>query len=242
MTAVLPTDLRYGTVRWQVVGAAEDSNDAGAEPDSETITGTVTFRPVVDFVKFIGTVVDPQPKTVLPRPYTYNIVGGILKDSSGNPDVRLVACDSPSTSPQEWQYLAEYQLDDGYTFGSFRFKLHDGEVVDLTRQVPEEAADGILYLTGPPGPPGPPGSGAPDATAATKGIVRLTNQLGGTADAPTVPGLAAKAASAAVEGVKVHDGTASGGVRPTGFARVRWVGGAARPTNMAVGDIWEHDV
>lgn len=46
-------------------------------------------------------------------------------------------------------------------------------------------------------------------------------------------------ASAAVEGIVVHDGSAGGGTRPTGYFRVRWVGGAARPTNMATGDIWE---
>lgn len=36
----------------------------------------------------------------------------------------------------------------------------------------------------------------PDATAAVKGAVRLTGDLGGTADAPTVPGLADKAEAA----------------------------------------------
>lgn len=37
------------------------------------------------------------------------------------------------------------------------------------------------------------GAGAPDASSSTKGIVRLTGDLGGTADSPTVPGLAGKA-------------------------------------------------
>lgn len=36
-------------------------------------------------------------------------------------------------------------------------------------------------------------SGAPDADASTKGLIRLTGHLGGTADSPTVPGLAGKA-------------------------------------------------
>ncbi|WP_212718910.1 hypothetical protein, partial [Blastococcus sp. CCUG 61487] len=49
------------------------------------------------------------------------------------------------------------------------------------------------------------------------------------------------AAASGVEGVKTHDGTAGGGTRPTGFARVRWVGGTTRPTNMVTGDVWEHD-
>jgi hypothetical protein len=38
-----------------------------------------------------------------------------------------------------------------------------------------------------------PTSIEPDATASTKGIIRLTGDLGGTADSPTVPGLALKA-------------------------------------------------
>ncbi|HXH26671.1 MAG TPA: hypothetical protein VNG90_02160 [Candidatus Acidoferrum sp.] len=35
-------------------------------------------------------------------------------------------------------------------------------------------------------------AGAPDASASTKGILKLTGDLGGTADAPTVPGLSSK--------------------------------------------------
>lgn len=38
-----------------------------------------------------------------------------------------------------------------------------------------------------------PATSAPDATTTTKGIVQLAGDLGGTADAPTVPGLAGKA-------------------------------------------------
>ena len=43
------------------------------------------------------------------------------------------------------------------------------------------------------------------------------------------------------EGIAVWTGSAWP-ARPTGFARIRWVGGATRPTAMAVGDVWEHDV
>lgn len=49
--------------------------------------------------------------------------------------------------------------------------------------IPAAVAD---YLTA-----NPP-SGSPDATTLTKGIVKLAGDLGGTADAPTVPGLAGK--------------------------------------------------
>jgi hypothetical protein len=42
------------------------------------------------------------------------------------------------------------------------------------------------------------GAGAPDASSTVKGILKLTNDLGGTAALPTVPGLAAKADDSAV--------------------------------------------
>lgn len=44
------------------------------------------------------------------------------------------------------------------------------------------------------------------------------------------------------QGYVFHNGTTGGGTRPTGYTRVRWIGGSARPTNMAAGDVWEHDV
>lgn len=150
----LPDTLGYGTVRWLVTGFAEDSGDPGSEPDAEPINGIVIFRPIVEpAIKYIGTPADPEPITILPRPQQYTVTNGVLKDSSGN-DVRLVACDSPATSPQDWQYEVSYQLDDGYTFGTFRFSLHTDEVVYLTLKQPEEAVDGTVYVTGPQGPAG----------------------------------------------------------------------------------------
>lgn len=50
-----------------------------------------------------------------------------------------------------------------------------------------------MAITLPQGPEGPQGPPAPDATSSTKGIIALTGDLGGTAAAPTVPGLAGKA-------------------------------------------------
>jgi hypothetical protein len=50
----------------------------------------------------------------------------------------------------------------------------------------------------------------------------------------------AKAFKTAVEGLVTHDGTTGGGTRPSGYFRVRWVGGTTRPTNMVTGDVWEH--
>ena len=96
------------------------------------------------------------------------------------------------------------------TIGPFALPTGDGSPVDadtlitaetvpgLLASVPdswtaqiEAVADGIPaavsdYLTA-----NPP-SGSPDATTLTKGIVKLAGDLGGTADLPTVPGLASK--------------------------------------------------
>src|SRR6476620_423729 len=61
-----------------------------------------------------------------------------------------------------------------------------------------------LGIQGPPGVAGVAGqNGTADATPTTKGEVRLAGDLGGTADLPTVPGLALKAplASPALTGI-----------------------------------------
>lgn len=55
--------------------------------------------------------------------------------------------------------------------------------------------DGVTLVTViAPGPQGVPGSSIlPDASATVKGALKLRNDLGGTAENPTVPGLALKA-------------------------------------------------
>lgn len=70
---------------------------------------------------------------------------------------------------------------------------------DLTIGTVTEGAADATVSGGPPAwtldlvlPPGPAGPAAPDADATTKGILRLTGDLGGTATTPTVPGLATK--------------------------------------------------
>ena len=86
--------------------------------------------------------------------------------------------------------------------------------------------------------PSLPASGSTDWYAWATGVDGAARDVASKADSTA---LTAKATATAVEGIKVHDGTAGGGTRPSGFARVRWVGGTARPTNMVTGDIWEHD-
>jgi len=74
-----------------------------------------------------------------------------------------------------------------------------GTVTTVTPDVPASATitgsapNQTLNLAIPRGLQGAQGAGAPDASFSVKGLIRLTGDLGGTADSPTVPGLANKA-------------------------------------------------
>jgi pectate lyase-like protein len=59
--------------------------------------------------------------------------------------------------------------------------------------VPTTALSVYGALVGPQGPVGPMGPAPVDSNSFTKGVLKLTNDLGGTADLPTVPALADKA-------------------------------------------------
>ena len=52
--------------------------------------------------------------------------------------------------------------------------------------------------------------------------------------------VAGKADAAAIEALVMWTGSAWP-TRPSGYARVRWVGGTVQPAAMATGDVWEHD-
>ncbi len=83
----------------------------------------------------------------------------------------------------------------------------------VTHNAGDETVDGVKTFTSSPVIPGPTNgtdaankayvdssvsAGAPDATAVNKGLVQLAGDLGGTATAPTVPGLSTKAAASAL--------------------------------------------
>jgi hypothetical protein len=142
----LPAALLYGTVAWTVVGIAEDSNvDPDANPDAEQINGWATFTAQP------ATVVkgSPNPVTILPRPQRYQILNGRLVDKTGRLEVTLVANDSPGTTPRGWSYHVDFELNDGYTFGSFDFTLTSGQHVDLSDvQVLVEPEPGVVIVKG----------------------------------------------------------------------------------------------
>lgn len=147
-----PAELLYGTIRWTTTGIAEDSTDPDDLPQSEAINGTVTFTPQASDIRYTG---PGEPLTILPRPETYEIKSGRLVDQQNRTNVKVVATDSPGTTPQGWTYRVDYQLDDGYTFGSYSGLLvPGGTVVDLTLAMPVGASEGVAVLIGPKGDPG----------------------------------------------------------------------------------------
>jgi len=80
----------------------------------------------------------------------------------------------------------------------------------------------------------------------TKSMVGLdqvdnTTDLNKPVSNATVDALNLRATKAMTEGLVNHDGTTGGGTRPTGWFRIRWVGGSARPTNALSVDVWERD-
>lgn len=308
MTVALPAALQTGTVKWTVVAIAEDSVDAGSAPDPEQITGTVSFTPIIDnnIIKYIGDASN-APVSVLTRTEIYSVVAGVMVDKSGSAAVQLIANNTPLTSPQNWNYEVSYNLNNGYSLGSFEFALPAGATVDLSTVIPQQdPSTGVLYVTGPrgadgaagatgpqgpqgptgptgasgtiasatatglaagasptvtlggtpsartmafgipagaTGPQGPAGAGAADATTTSKGSVQLAGDLAGTAAAPTVPGLAGKAAASHTHGVA--DLTATGTKSATTFLRGdnTWAvpaGGAAATAGMGVTNVKDY--
>lgn len=104
-------------------------------------------------------------------------------------------------------------------------------VVDNPNPIELNVAAGL------PGPPGPSGPAAPDATTTTKGSVKLAGDLAGTADLPTVPGLATKANTSHTHvNTDISDSTAVGrSVLTAADATAARAAIGAGTSNLAIG-------
>lgn len=123
----------------------------------------------------------PDPTSLLVEPQGYAVTAAVkptggtgwsvtIGGSTVLPDVvDLVAVSS----------VGPVSPDVTASFDARLYALEQGGGVDVSQAVED-------YLTTNPPP------AAPDATTAAKGLVRLAGDLAGTADAPTVPGLAGK--------------------------------------------------
>lgn len=106
--------------------------------------------------------------------------------------------DGAGNTISDWTYTAVFTLARGFDVPEITFDLPNGAGVyeltpDLSRTIYGGTVTVPFPVQGEQGPPGPPGPSAVDADATTKGILKLAGDLGGTADLPTVPGLAGKA-------------------------------------------------
>lgn len=151
----LPTQLTYGRIRWTVIGLDTDTEaDLDDLPDVVSINGRAYVTADVDRDAILGQGL-VVPTTILTKRTELLIISGRLQDRAGNTDIKLLANDSPGINPTGWSYTIEYELDDGYTFGSFSFTLTTDELVDLTREIPlGSPSPGVVQLIGPPGPVG----------------------------------------------------------------------------------------
>ncbi len=150
-------------------------------------------------------------------------------DGSGQISVVLAATDDSTTLPIGVTYQVTEKID-GAPARSYDIEVPNSPTsLNLADIAPLAAGlNGVpVLIPGPPGPTGATGAAgatgpagpagedgvsgaAVDADATTKGVVQLAGDLSGTADAPTVPGLALKAnaASPAFTGAATFSGTA----------------------------------
>lgn len=147
-----PEQLTYGKILWSVIGLTTDEVDADTLPDIIPINGSATIKADVVGAALHATNL-PTPLTILLRGMPLNIVNGKLVDRGGNTQINLLACDCPALAEIDWSYTITWELNDGFSFGSFSFKVLTGEVKDLTLASPLAVADdGTVIIQGPPGP------------------------------------------------------------------------------------------
>lgn len=136
MSTQLPTPITYGTVTGRFVQAILDGPDADDNPDSQPISGTVTFTPSVPAVLVgAGTV----PTTVLGAPIAVTL------DADGSFTAKLVATDNPDTRPTGWTYEAKFTFD-STSYKAFSLSVPAGSITDLTLAAPTPSTPGTVTI------------------------------------------------------------------------------------------------
>ena len=199
----LPASYSWGFVVGQVIHAIADTTaDVDRLPQARAATGTIRFEPLETLRK-----VTAEPAAFVAHEVVTATLGatGEMVDAEGQVGIWLVTGD----------YRVSFALS-GAAIPSFNITVTAAHTLvaplDLVTVSPytPPAGAAVTTLLVPAGPAegqvlgwasgaltwvaaGAGGGGsAPDATTLTKGIVRLSGDLGGTADAPTVSGLATK--------------------------------------------------
>lgn len=186
---------------------------------------------------------------------------GVLRPLDGGAAVQLYDLnDSPLTSitvgPLGSHQAFKADIPHGLLdFGSLRMVAVSIQSLTAAIGLREDFEE---FVANPPSGGGGGGTTPIDATDFGRQVIKLVDagalralisldNVNNTSDAgkpisnATADALALRAPKTILEAVVNHDGSTGGGTRPSGYLRVRWLGGTTRPTNMVAGDLWEHD-
>lgn len=203
--AALPSNMGTCLIVGKFIRAVVDTADADRDPDGLPIEDvSVTFTASVATVRNLSA---SPPLTVVLDPIVCTTdATGTLIGPDGAPGIRLVASNDPDLDPTGWTYKVR-MVAPTMPLLEFSFVAPEGGTVDLSTLVPVPASPGAELIAWQEAVAAAEaardaaiaaaegGASTPDATTTTKGKLRLAGDLGGTADAPTVPGLAGKAAT-----------------------------------------------
>jgi hypothetical protein len=174
------------------------------------VTGTTQYR--VEIRQKAGSIADPS-KDPLIAANLYAIDADFVLDPTAQP-----VSPAPTTSSidfttylqtRPFRLLALANFPTSCTAGKDRIQRSDPDAAGQVDYVCNAAGNGWDLV----GDGGGGGGSTPDATTLVKGKVKLAGDLAGTADLPTVPGLAAKEATA-------NKGTANGYAPLDGTSKV----------------------
>lgn len=169
------------------------------------------------------------------------VAGEILDPDDDSVGVRLPASVDATHDPDSWTYDLEIKVGGYRVTRTIELDAAGPSTVDLADIADVVASSGVTTYATQAGlaaetsraeaveadlqdqiDAGGGGSGAPDATATVKGKLKLAGDLGGTADLPTVPGLAAlQPLDADLTTIAALDSTTAGALTTDGAGWIR---------------------
>lgn len=149
--AIDKTLIKYFTVKWTALVSIIDGLDADDLPDTDAITGVITFKPLSGGpLKFRGLV---EPFTIFPMTRRVNLTGGEFNDQSRK-YIKLEAA-VPHAVPTDWNWQVVFDLAYNGTpipLSPTSFMGAPDQVLDLTDYLPvKDLISGIEYARGPQG-------------------------------------------------------------------------------------------
>lgn len=148
------TRIKYFTVKWTALVSLIDGLDLDDLPDTDTITGVVTFKALSGGpLKFRSNITGSEPFTVFPLTRRVNIASGEFSEQSRK-YIKLEAA-SADHVPAAWNWQVIFDLSYNGTplqLSATSFMGAPNEVIDLTDYLPvKDLVSGIEYARGPQG-------------------------------------------------------------------------------------------